>query len=62
MDKLIAEGKLHPDIGVIMNPIPVVIKSVSTHATKRIAFYNGEIELTMTEHDDFKKIKAIINA
>ena len=61
-DKLIAEGKLHPDIGVIMNPVPVEIKSISTHAVKRMAFYNGEIELTMTEHEEFKKIKAIINA
>ena len=26
-----------------------------------MAFYNGEIELEMTERADFKKVKAIIN-
>ena len=45
-----------------MNPVPVEIKSVSTHAAKRMAFFNGEIELMMTEQEDFKKIKVIINA
>ena len=63
-DKLIAEGKLHPDIGIIKNPIPMEIKSVSvsTHAAKRMAYYNGEIELEMTGRKEFKRIKAIIDA